>query len=111
MMVSTAPLLSGPDPGVVHQAVGGEYGVNDQTGPGPKWRMLSRPRSGTGGDLLGCGEPVPGEHGVDPGPRISGSASVSGVWVAGSSCSLPPRPAEAADVGVAELAGPTRCTR
>jgi hypothetical protein len=66
---AAAPILRGPERGGVHQAVGGEYGVNDQSGLRPKVADVEQTQVGDGGDLLDRGEPVPGEHGVDPGPE------------------------------------------
>jgi hypothetical protein len=66
--VLSATFLSGAERGIVHQAVGGEYGVNDQPGLRPELADVEQTQVGDGGDLLEHGEPVPGEHGVDPGP-------------------------------------------
>jgi hypothetical protein len=67
--VLSAPFLRGADRRVVHQAVAGEYGVNDQSGLRPKMADVEQTRVGDGGDLLKGGEPVPGERGVNPGPE------------------------------------------
>ena len=61
--------LSGADRRIVDQAVGGECGVDDQSGLGPEVADVEQTQVGAGGDLLECGEPVAGEHGGDPGPE------------------------------------------